>query len=132
MRTAALIAGGAAVVVAAGVATFWLVRGGFGTPRISLDRTEHDFGVVRQRMFLPAKFTVTNTGSAPLHAQAKGDCGCTTAKISSETIAPGASATIDAVFETGHLLGRQTKHLRVTSDDPQAPEVVIPLRLDIS
>ena len=60
----------AAVVAAAGIATYWLwpevplVTG--GTPRLVVDRTMIDLGDVSYDRFVDATFTLTNAGDGVL------------------------------------------------------------------
>ena len=101
-------------------------------PKIAFDRVEHDYGVVRQQADLSTKFTVRNEGGGVMHAAVRGDCGCTTPTISADEIPSGGSATIEVTFHTGTFVGRQTKHLRVTSNDPEKPEVSLELRIEVA
>lgn len=102
-------------------------------PKLVLDRTLHDFGPCKQNDRVKADFTVTNAGSATLHvASVRGDCGCANATISRKEIEAGGTATVSVTFETNRFVGPMTKALRIMSDDPEHPETVVTLKVDVS
>ena len=117
------------------------------TPRlqkIAFDRMEHDFGPVRQQETKSTRFTVRNTGGAPLHVSARGDCGCTAVAIvakdstsgdtgtPSREIAPGDEASIWVTFGSNRYVGQVTKWIRVTSDDPTNLAAVLTIKMDVA
>jgi hypothetical protein len=102
-------------------------------PRISFDRTSHDFGAVKQNSEVKTEFTVENQGTATLHVQSvRGDCGCANASISERELAPGGKATISVAFHTYTFVGPHKKHVRVSSDDPAKPDVDLDIAVDVS
>ncbi|MFO0932416.1 MAG: DUF1573 domain-containing protein [Planctomycetota bacterium] len=101
-------------------------------PKMVLDRLAHDYGVVRQTEKHETTFTITNAGDAPLHPIARGECSCVQAKLSRNEVPPGETATLTVTFETYRFVGPMTKALRVRSDDPEAAEVPVTLKVDIS
>src|SRR5436190_23814570 len=121
MRTAALLL---TLALATGMAAGPLLADGLPAdqavkgPRISVDRMEHDFGPARQMAEIKTEFKVTNTGTAPLHATAAGNCGCAQASLADREIAPGATTVLSVVFHTERFVGPQVKRVTITSDDP--------------
>jgi hypothetical protein len=101
-------------------------------PKLVIDRLAHDYGVVRQTEQHETTFTLTNAGDAPLHPIARGECSCVHAKLSRSEVPPGETATLTVTFETYRFVGPMTKSLRVRSDDPDAAEVPLQLKIDIS
>lgn len=101
--------------------------------RAVLDRTSHDFGIVRQNADLTTAFTLANRGDAELHVKSlQGNCGCIVAKATTTTLAPGAEATIDVTLHTFTMVGAHTKWIEVATDDPANPRQVLELSADIS
>ena len=106
---------------------------------MSFDHKDYDFGTVKEGEKVAHTYTFTNTGKEPLIiSSAKGSCGCTVPKWPSEPIAPGASGTIDVVFDSKGKPGKQAKRVTVNANtepaqtflniagvvekDPNAPE----------
>lgn len=97
-----------------------------------VDRGEHDFGAAPQDAVRTTTFTYTNRGTAPVEGiAARGECGCNVVSVSHPTLAPGASGTLEAEFNTLTLGGHLTKRIHLYSSDPSRGEVVIPLRIAI-
>ena len=61
-----------------------------------------------------------------------GTCSCTAGSISSQEIAPGASATVKGIFRTFTLVGPFTKSVKVACDDPDQPSIELKLSVDVS
>jgi hypothetical protein len=102
-------------------------------PRVAVDRTEHDFGPVRQQGAYTTTFTIRNEGDAPLHVQSvRGECGCTQSELSSKEVAPGGTASLTVAFHTYTFVGPLTKHVRVGTDDPDRPTVDLALRVEVA
>jgi hypothetical protein len=101
--------------------------------RIELDRRTHDFGVVRQNAVLETAFRLTNRGEAPLRVfDARGDCGCVTAKFEPEVVLPGQAATIAVVYRTFMVVGVHPHGVVIKTDDPETPNVAVEVSCDVS
>src|SRR5579883_1977270 len=60
------------------------------SPRITIDQNAYDFGTVDRGVWLKHKFTLTNTGDAPLTlSRTYATCGCTVPKLTKNKLAPG-------------------------------------------
>jgi hypothetical protein len=71
-------------------------------PEISLPRKRYNFGTIRPRDVVRAKFVIRNTGQGPLTiSRAFTTCGCTTADITARVIPPGKLAVVTVVFDAG-------------------------------
>lgn len=70
-------------------------------PKITIDRTLHDFGVIPQYGgTVKTTFTVTNEGTENLEiGTITTSCSCTSAQISDTSIEPGADAVLTVVFD---------------------------------
>jgi hypothetical protein len=66
-----------------------------------------------------AVFNYENKGDAPIHIKAvKPSCGCTTAALAKNDVAPGEKGAITATFNIGDRTGVQVKTVTVETDDP--------------
>ena len=100
-----------------------------GSPHIGVDSAVFDFGTIAQGSPVEHLFTVNNTGTDALKIERLNpSCGCTAASLSAQTIDPGNSATIRAVFDTTGFQGYKVKTVRVYSNDPQQPSVVLTIK----
>lgn len=94
-----------------------------GSPSFFCSEPVHDFGQVTPAALLRHRFVIDNTGNMPLHiSRIQTSCGCVTAKLASEEIAPGQSATLDVEFKAPLTTGKASQHLLLHTDDPRRPE----------
>ena len=101
-------------------------------PRLTFDRTQHDFGSVTLGNKVITEFTLTNTGKEELNIRkTKPNCGCTISVPEKETIAPGESVKMKVSFDTSGRRGRQYKTVTVFTNDPTAPSQMISIKADI-
>lgn len=84
---------------------------------IQYDNEKFNFGVVDEGEIVKHTYKFKNTGKEPLIIQnAKGSCGCTVPKWSSEPIPPGGDGEIKVEFNTKGKPGNQTKRVTVTAN----------------
>src|SRR5262245_40795520 len=70
-------------------------------PKVVVDRTEHDFGPVKQQGEFKTTFELRNEGDAPLHLlQFRNECGCTASSVTSREVPPKGSSTLTVTFLT--------------------------------
>lgn len=87
------------------------------TTSIAFEETDFDFGAVDEGEKVKHTYKFKNTGNEPLIiASAKGSCGCTVPKWSSDPIAPGQTGVIDVEFDSKGKPGKQTKRVTVTAN----------------
>jgi hypothetical protein len=83
-------------------------------PSISFAKKEHDFGKIIMGPKASIVFSFTNNGNEPVVlTDVKASCGCTTPKWPTEPIAPGATAQIEAVYDTNGRPGYFEKTITV-------------------
>ena len=84
-------------------------------PRISFDKTQHDFGKVNEDGGTASHdFTFTNTGNAPLIIQnVVTTCGCTTPEYTRQPIRPGESGFIKVSYDVKGRPGAIDKTITV-------------------
>jgi hypothetical protein len=78
-------------------------------------------------------FKYENKGDKPVHFNAvRPQCGCTTAALAKNDVAPGEKGEITATFNIGERTGLQTKTITVETDDPKTPTTVLTLKATIA
>ncbi|MGB8990907.1 MAG: DUF1573 domain-containing protein [Desulfobaccales bacterium] len=97
-------------------------------PRLSLPEKSHDFAKVSEDQTLTYKFAILNTGNAPLKIiDVDPDCACTVAKHD-PSIPPGGRGAITLTIKPFSVLNEFHKETKVTTNDPEHPEVVLTLK----
>lgn len=80
-----------------------------------------------------ATFKYENKGAKPIHINAvRTSCGCTTAALAKNDVAPGEKGEIVATLKTGDRSGLQQKTVTVETDDPTTPKTILTLKAMIS
>ena len=71
-------------------------------------------------------FWIYNSGGDTLRiSKVTPGCGCTTAPLSKQAIAPNDSARLSVVFDTKNMLGKMIKEVTIKSNDPDKPEAQV-------
>lgn len=100
-------------------------------PHIEADQQKFDFGKVKEGVELSHTFHLKNTGSAPLKIyEAYSSCGCTTPKLSKQSLAPGESTDLQIAIDTAMKQDKVTKTVFVSSNDLAKP--LLPIDLDMT
>ena len=87
------------------------------TTSIAFEHTDFDFGTVDDGEKVKHTYKFKNTGNEPLViSNAKGSCGCTVPKYSTDPIAPGGTGEIVVEFDSKGKPGKQTKRVTVTAN----------------
>jgi len=101
--------------------------------RIKFESDTFDFGSIPRGSTVVHTFKFRNAGEDTLHiTSVRPTCGCTTAPLSSDRIAPGEEATIKAYFNSQKFNGRVTKQIYVNSDDPINPYLKVSFKATIN
>ena len=97
------------------------------------EKTELDLKPDLGASKVDAVFNYENKGDAPVHIKAvKPSCGCTTAALAKNDVAPGEKGTITATFNIGDRTGVQVKTVMVETDDPKTPQTVLTFKATIA
>ncbi len=92
-------------------------------PKVSFDKTEHDFGTINAGDVVETEFTVTNTGESDLViSDAKASCGCTVPDYPKQPVKPGESAPIKVSFNSSGKSGMQNKTVTLTTNTENGKE----------
>jgi hypothetical protein len=96
----------------------------FAQPSIRLGFSVMDVGSIYHGEVRTVPLVVQNTGTEPLNILGiETSCGCTSAKRSSDAIAPGKEDTITVSFNSLGFYGSITKIVTVRSNDPAHSQV---------
>ena len=105
----------------AGMVTLTALAASAG-PAIMSPAAVYDFGELDNEQKVSYDFVIKNVGDAPLKiADVKTSCGCTVAKLETNTLDPGQETKISAVFNLKGKQGTQSKRVTVMSNDPEKP-----------
>jgi hypothetical protein len=97
------------------------------------EKTELDLHPELGASKVDAVFKYENKGDAPVHIKAvRPSCGCTTAALAKNDVAPGEKGEITATFNIGDRTGTQVKTVTVDTDDPKAPQTVLTFKATIA
>ncbi len=89
-------------------------------PKLELSSKDYDFGFVPQHAKVSHTFMLKSVGDDTLKiVQVVPGCGCTKAPLEKSEIAPGDSATLEIIFNTGRYNGRVKKHPRIVTNEQQ-------------
>ncbi|MBI2427566.1 MAG: DUF1573 domain-containing protein [Ignavibacteriales bacterium] len=88
-------------------------------PKIQLNSTKIDLGTIYHGDVKKVNLVVSNAGDKPLTiSRIETSCGCTSAKKSVPTLAPGESDTIEISYNSTGFEGKITKAVTIQSNDP--------------
>jgi Protein of unknown function (DUF1573) len=103
-----------------------------GNAIIKFEEETHDFGDLMQGGDASYVFKFTNEGTTDLVISgAKGSCGCTVPKWSSEPVAPGAEGEIKVVYDSNRI-GGISKSVTINSNATNAPVMTIYIKGNIT
>lgn len=96
------------------------------------DKSEHDFGNLKQGESAEYSFKFTNTGKEPLIIEnAQGSCGCTVPNYPKEPIAPGATGVIDVRFNSAGKSGAQQKTVTLTANTDPSITTILTIKAEV-
>lgn len=103
-----------------------------GTPRQrpqhnSAERVlSHDLGAILPGTHVTHRFTLENDGNDVWHLRSSNsNCTCTVANVSKQQVAPGETLGVDVEFKAASEVADASGEVRVTFDDPAAPQFVL-------
>lgn len=125
------------VFFAAMVVGVLLVACSSGQPSIAVEATSLDLGNVVNGDIVSRDLTVRNDGEADLVIdRIITSCTCTQASIEPMTIAANQSGILHIEFDSGFhgpdLTGPLIRQVFINSNDPQQPELLVELTVDVA
>lgn len=108
-----------------------------GTAEIALETQDLDLGDVPNGTIATREVAVRNKGDGLLVVEAiSTSCGCTAATLEPMQIAPGESGTLHIEYDAGahgpDLTGPLVRQVFINSNDPDQPEVVVELAVNVT
>ena len=95
-------------------------------PKLVLQQDSFDFGDIVQGEKATHTFVLSNGGGDLLKiSDVKASCGCTAAAPEKKELAPGESTNLLVTFNSAGRMGKQSKTIRIFSNDPDNPEMVL-------
>jgi hypothetical protein len=86
-------------------------------PKITFETMSYDFGKIKEGDLATYDFKFTNTGNMPLVViNVTAQCGCTAPDWSRDTIPPGGSGKVRAVYNSAQRPGVFDKYVTVKSN----------------
>jgi uncharacterized protein DUF1573 len=114
-----------------GALSFWIAAAVHA--ELSWEKTELDLHPALNDTTAVGVFKYQNKGDKPVHFKSvRPSCGCTTAALQKNDVAPGEKGEITATFTIGDRTGLQVKTVTVDTDDPQKPQTVLTLKATIA
>ncbi len=102
------------------------------TTTIAFEDERFDFGQVTEGEIVKHTYTFTNTGKEPLIiSRAKGSCGCTVPKYTTDPIAPGDKGEMVVEFNTRGKRGRKSQKVTITANT-NPPQTFIYIEGDVN
>jgi len=96
-----------------------------GAPIIEFDKTEYDFGDVKEGDVVEGIFNISNAGKVDLIiTNAKASCGCTVPEWPKEAIKPGESAELKFSFNSRGRTGKQSKSITLKTNTEKGTEML--------
>ena len=103
-----------------------------GQPRIQLIDPNYNFGAVTNGVPVTHTFKIKNAGTGNLIIGAVNtSCGCTAAKPTKTTLAPGEESDIRVTFDTRFDKGPATRTITVLNNDPKDPQAELTMKGDV-
>jgi hypothetical protein len=113
------------------------IFGGFAAiaqPKLEIEGgNTYDWGTVNQGDSpLKAKVKLYNKGTDTLHiTRVKPACGCTTAPLDNDHIAPGDFATLDITLRVSSYSGHVGKNISISSNDPNNSNINYSIKANV-
>jgi Protein of unknown function (DUF1573) len=102
------------------------------TAQLRWETRELEFSPPVDETQVTAHFKFQNVGQSEIKiTSVNTSCGCTTAALEKNTIAPGEKGEIKATFNVGERVGLQHKNVFVESTDPESPKTSLALKVHI-
>jgi len=104
----------------------------FGTPKISFDKKEHDFGKIPQHTVVRAVIPFKNKGDGTLRIKdVQSSCGCAGSFVTKKTSKPGQESALEIRFNSGEYRGRIVRYITISTNDPENEKIEFRIVADV-
>ncbi|MGZ4973756.1 MAG: DUF1573 domain-containing protein [Limisphaerales bacterium] len=101
------------------------------SPKIQFETNFFDFGHLAAVESVSGSFKFKNVGDAVLKLDPPHpSCGCTDAKATPDTLAPGESGVVTYKINLDHRMVKGDKVITIVSNDPQTPSLTLKAQLE--
>lgn len=101
-------------------------------PKLTIDKTKIDFGIIYNGMTKKARIVLKNVGRDTLRILGvTTSCGCTTAKQPKPSLKTGESDAVEIEFNSTGFRGKIEKHVNIMTNDPVSPTSYVTLVGDV-
>jgi hypothetical protein len=101
-------------------------------PRIEFESILYNFGDVAPDSWNVCEFTFKNTGDEILRiGKIRTTCGCTVATLEKNVYEPGEQGVIKVKYHCGLKDGSRNKHIYVSSNDKEQPQVKLIIEANV-
>lgn len=101
-------------------------------PKIMVDKSKIDFGVIYNGATKKARVVVKNIGRDSLRILGvTTSCGCTTARQPKAVLKTGESDVVEVEFNSTGFRGKIEKHVNIQTNDPASPTTYVTLVGDV-
>jgi hypothetical protein len=98
-------------------------------PKVQIENPLYDFGTATEASMVNHTFILKNIGKGRLNiSHVKTSCGCTAAKPTKNTLAPGEETEISVGFDTHFQKGHQVRTITAFTNDPDTPETIMTMQ----
>jgi hypothetical protein len=98
-------------------------------PKVQVENPLYDFGTATEATMVNHTFKLKNVGKGRLViSHVKTSCGCTAAKPTVNTLAPGEETEINVGFDTHFQKGHQVRMITAFTNDPDTPEAIMTMQ----
>lgn len=102
-------------------------------PKLSIAKTTHDFGKVKEGEQVSVEIEYRNTGKEELQIRKiKADCGCTIVSADKYLLKPGETGKFKVNFNSKGRFGKNNKNVTIFSNDPKYSRQAITLFSEVT
>ncbi len=104
----------------------------FSQPKITVDKSKIDLGVIYNGTTVDARIIVKNMGRDTLRILGvTTSCGCTTVRQPKSALKPGEADVVDVQFNSTGFRGMVEKHVFIASNDVTTPSMNVTMTGDV-
>ena len=94
--------------------------------KIFVPNTDWDWGFMPKGIKVSHVYKIQNLGEDTLRiTSVKPACGCTSAPLKKNNLAPGEATDLEVSFDAKNMMGKVSKSVTVSSNDPATPSMVL-------
>ncbi len=101
-------------------------------PRLTFEKTTHDFGNIPPLSSHSYEFQFSNTGDGMLEiGTTQTTCGCTVPELKKKQYQPGESGALKVTFTSSSVISPASKQIFVSSNDAYNPKITLTIKANV-